>query len=71
MKSLRVVLGDLRHETIGRHSAYLPVGIGYLASYAATRSGNETLQFSLHSAVKELIEVVENENPDVVALTNY
>lgn len=71
MGRLRVVLGDLRHATIGRHSAYLPVGIGYLASYATATYGAEALDFSLHSDVEEIIQVIDNESVDVIGLTNY
>ena len=30
---LKVLLGDLRHHTIGVHSTYVPVGLGYIATY--------------------------------------
>ena len=33
MKEIKVLLGDLRHHTIGVHSTYLPIGIGYIATY--------------------------------------
>ena len=33
MAKLKVLLGDIRHHTIGVHSTYVPVGIGYIATY--------------------------------------
>ena len=37
-KRLKIALGDLRHSTAGRHSAIMPIGIGYIASYLLTNS---------------------------------
>ncbi len=33
MNQVRVLLGDLRHHTIGVHSTYVPIGLGYIATY--------------------------------------
>ena len=33
MSKIKVLLGDLRHHTVGVHSTYVPVGIGYIATY--------------------------------------
>ena len=33
MAKLKVLLGDLRHHTVGVHSTYVPVALGYIATY--------------------------------------
>ncbi len=33
MKKIKVLLGDPRHNTVGAHSNYTPIGIGYIATY--------------------------------------
>ena len=33
MKNIKILLTDLRHNTVGAHSNYVPIGIGYIASY--------------------------------------
>ena len=33
MRKIKVLLGDPRHHTVGVHSTYVPVGIGYIATY--------------------------------------
>ena len=32
-KTIKVLLGDPRHHTNGVHSNYVPIGIGYIATY--------------------------------------
>ena len=32
MKNLKVLLGDPRHITVGAHSYFVPIGIGYIGS---------------------------------------
>ena len=43
MKELKVLLCDLRHHTIGTHSSYIPVGVGYIATYLKKIIPAETL----------------------------
>ena len=33
METIKVLLGDPRHHTVGVHSTYVPIGIGYIATY--------------------------------------
>ena len=32
MKKLKILLGDPRHKTVGSHSYFVPIGIGYIGS---------------------------------------
>ena len=33
MNKLKILLGDPRHNTVGVHSSYLPINIGYIGSF--------------------------------------
>ena len=33
MKSIKILLSDPRHSTVGSHSNFIPINIGYIASY--------------------------------------
>lgn len=68
---LKIVLGDPRHPTIGRHSTYLPCGLGYIAAYTLAQFGEKQVSISLHGDIYELLEVIENSKPDVIGLANY
>jgi len=67
---MKVYLGDLRYATVGRHSSYMPIAIGYIASYAKLRLGGAA-SFTLHADPNEMIAAIECDKPDVVALSNY
>jgi hypothetical protein len=30
MKKLKILMADPRHDTVGAHSNYVPIGIGYI-----------------------------------------
>ena len=33
MEKIKVLLAEPRHQTVGAHSPYIPVGLGYIATY--------------------------------------
>ena len=33
MKIIKILLSDPRHSTVGSHSNFIPINIGYIASY--------------------------------------
>lgn len=67
---MKVYLGDLRYITVGRHSSYMPIAIGYIASYAKSQLGDD-VSFTLHADPDEMVAAIERDRPDVVALSNY
>ena len=71
MKSVKVLLGDLRHHTIGVHSVYVPVGIGYIATYLkkVIPSINFDIKIIVHP--DEALELIDEWKPDVIGLSNY
>ncbi len=71
MERLKVVLGDLKHDTIGKHSVYMPIGIGYIASYTLAQFRSNEIEIRMYTEPNELIEAITNWKPSVLALSNY
>ncbi|MEK6647292.1 MAG: cobalamin-dependent protein [Candidatus Firestonebacteria bacterium] len=71
MEKLKIVLGDLRHNTIGRHSVFMPIAIGYIASYLLSKLGPEYVDVRLYDDPKEIFDCIDDWNPDVIGLSNY
>lgn len=69
--SIQIILGDPRHNTIGRHSTYLPCGLGYIANYTIEQHGSDKVSISIHSDIDELLESLEQDKPDILGLANY
>jgi hypothetical protein len=53
-QSLKIALGDLRHETVGRHSIFMPIGIAYIASYLLSRVDNDRVEVRFYGRSGEL-----------------
>jgi spore coat polysaccharide biosynthesis protein SpsF (cytidylyltransferase family)/radical SAM superfamily enzyme YgiQ (UPF0313 family) len=70
-KKLKIVLGDLKHDTIGRHSVFMPIGIGYITSYLFSKVGEDNVEVRLFDDPNELLSCVDEWNPDVIGLSNY
>jgi len=67
----KIALGDLRHSTCGRHSVFMPVGIGYIASYALSRTDLAKEDIKLYDDPEKILKDIEEFKPDIVALSNY
>ncbi len=70
-RKLKIILGDLRHTVGGKSIVIMPVGIGYIASYARAQLGAENLDFNLFVEPDAMIEEIKRTNPDIVAVSNY
>ena len=70
MNKLKILLGDPRHNTVGVHSSYLPINIGYIGSYAKKMHGN-SIEVSLFKYPDIAIEAIKKNPPDVLGLSNY
>ena len=71
MKKLKVLLCDPRHSTVGSHSNYVPIGIGYIGSYIKEEVKNVDMELILSIDPDEIFELLKNWKPDVVACSNY
>ncbi len=68
---LKIALGDLRHSTIGKHSIYAPLGIGYLTTYLLKEMPEGSVEVRLFDDPDELLADADEWCPDVVGLANY
>ena len=71
MKKLKVLLCDPRHATVGLHSNYVPIGIGYIGSYIKEEIKNVDMELMLSTDPNEIFDLLKNWKPDVVASSNY
>tara|TARA_X000000950_G_scaffold289310_1_gene411823 strand:- start:2769 stop:4877 length:2109 start_codon:yes stop_codon:yes gene_type:complete len=71
MKKLKIILSDPRHSTVGLHSNYVPIGIGYIASYLYYKFPNDQLEIKLTTEINETLELIENWQPDIIGCSNY
>ncbi len=69
-RKLKIALGDLRHNTIGRHSFYMPLGIAYIASYARSRF-SDNIEIKIYDDPDVMIGNIKTWKPDVVGLSHY
>jgi radical SAM superfamily enzyme YgiQ (UPF0313 family) len=70
-RPLKVFLGDLSYITEGnRHNLYTPINIGYVASYAAGKFGQD-IGLGLTKSPKALFRMVKEHQPEIVGLSLY
>jgi len=71
MKKIKVLLADPRHHTIGIHSTYVPVGVGYIATYLMKMipSCNFEVKISVNS--DEILDLIDNWKPNVLGFSSY
>jgi len=71
LRRLRVVLGDLAYiNEENKHNLYVPLNVGFLASYAKRLFGRD-IDVEIHKDPLALIQSVRDERADVVGLSHY
>ncbi len=72
MKKLKILLIDPRHDTVGSHSNYIPIGIAYIGAYLKEKLKNDvTLDLKLSTKPEEALNIIDNFQPNVIGLSNY
>jgi len=72
LKTVKILLTDPRHDTVGAHSNYIPIGIGYIASYLKEKIKEKVnLEVVLSTKPQEIFELIRDFKPDIVASSNY
>ena len=73
MKKIKILLADPRHSTIGLHSEYIPIGIGYIASNLLKQfeKSENKIEVKLSTEPEEIFTSLEKWNPDIVGISNY
>lgn len=70
-RKLKIVLGDLRHNTTGRHSIFIPIGIGYIASYLMSKISPDKIDVRLYDDPNNVLKDIDEWKPDIIGLSNY
>ena len=73
MKKIKILLGDPRHSTVGSHSNYVPIGIGYIGSNLKKQfeKSNNEIELKLATDPREIFNILEKWKPNVIGLSNY
>lgn len=73
MKTIKILLGDTRYDTVGAHSNYVPIGIGYIGAYLKEKLKDINIDIELELSTKpeEVFELIDNWKPDIIGLSNY
>ena len=72
MKKLKILLSDPRHDTVGAHSNYIPIGIGYIGAYLKEKLKDKVdLELYLTTKPEETLSLIEKKKPDIVGISNY
>ena len=68
---MKILLGDPRHDTVGTHSNYVPINIGYIATYLLKKIPNANIDIRIETETNAIFNEIINWEPDVVGLSNY
>jgi len=71
MKKLKILLGDPRHNTVGAHSYFVPIGIGYIGSNLLKKFGKENIELRLSVNPEEIFNSLDEWKPDIIGISNY
>jgi len=71
MKKLKILLGDPRHYTVGAHSSFVPIGIGYIGTFLKKEIKNAVIELKLEVDPEKIFSSVDEWKPDVIGLSNY
>ena len=71
MEKLKILLGDLRHHTIGVHSNYLPIGIGYITTYLLKNIPSQSFEVKIVTNPDEALDLIDEWKPNILAFSSY
>ncbi len=71
LKKIKVLLADVRHNTVGIHSNCVPIGIGYIGSYLLDQIKNPKIELVLATDPDEVFELIDKWSPDIIGCSNY
>ncbi len=71
MKKLKILLGDPRHSTVGAHSYFVPIGIGYIGSNLLKKFENYKIELKLCVDPEEIFSLLDDWKPDIIGISNY
>lgn len=68
---MKILLGDPRHSTVGAHSYFVPIGIGYIGAHIKNQLRDKNIELKLSTDPKEIFNLLEKWKPDLIAISNY
>jgi radical SAM superfamily enzyme YgiQ (UPF0313 family) len=68
---VKILLCDPRHDTVGTHSSYVPINIGYIATYLKKMIPETKMDIKIVTETNEIFSLIKNWKPDVIGLSNY
>ena len=71
MEKIKVLLADPRHHTIGVHSTYVPVGVGYIGTYLKGVMPSENFEIKISINPDEILNLIEEWKPNVLGFSSY
>ena len=71
MKNLKVLLGDPSHRTVGAHSYFVPIGIGYIGSNLLKCFKKNNIELKLSVDADEIFTLLDEWKPDIIGISNY
>ena len=71
MKKIKLLLVDPRHYTVGVHSAYVPIGLGYIGTYMLKMNEPQSFDLKISVHPDEIFDLLDNWKPDIFAASNY
>ena len=67
MNKIKLLLADPRHKTVGSHSYFVPIGIGYIGSHLINQFKNQ-IEVKLSVDAQETFDILENWKPDIIGV---
>jgi len=71
VKKPKILLADTRYDTVGAHSNYVPIGIGYIGAYLKEKLKKYNIELKLSTKPEEVFDLIDSWKPDVIGLSNY
>jgi radical SAM superfamily enzyme YgiQ (UPF0313 family) len=68
---IKILLGDPRHSTVGEHSNFVPIGIGYIGTNLLKQFENYNLELKIETKTEKILALLETWKPDIVGLSHY
>ena len=68
---MKILLGDPRHDTVGTHSNYVPINIGYIATYLLKKIPEVDIEIRIETETDKIFKEIVEWEPDVFGLSNY
>jgi radical SAM superfamily enzyme YgiQ (UPF0313 family) len=71
MKKIKILLADPKHKTVGAHSYFIPIGIGYIGAYLLQEIKEYEIDLKLSIDSDEIFNLIEEWRPDIIGISNY